>query len=67
MTSPWSTPTGNWWPSGASRETGEGFAELTAMLAGAGDTAEDPIPVALETPRGLLVAALRHRPTDLPD
>src|SRR5205085_10308411 len=31
----------------------------TAMLAGAGDTAEDPIPVAIETPRGLLVAVLR--------
>jgi transposase len=40
-------------------ETVAGFAELTAMLAEAGDTAEDPIPVAIETPRGLLVAALR--------
>lgn len=36
-----------------------GFAELTALLTEAGDTAEDPIPVAIETPRGLLVAALR--------
>ncbi|MCA1694966.1 MAG: IS110 family transposase, partial [Actinobacteria bacterium] len=40
-------------------ETVEGFAELTTMLAEAGDNAEDPIPVAIETPRGLLVAALR--------
>jgi hypothetical protein len=37
----------------------EGFAELAAMLAEAGDNAEDPIPVAIETSRGLLVAALR--------
>jgi len=41
------------------KETVEGFAELTAMLAEAGDSAEGPIPVAIETPRGLLVAALR--------
>ncbi|WP_432844952.1 IS110 family transposase [Amycolatopsis sp. CA-161197] len=40
-------------------ETPEGFAEFTAMLAEAGDCAEQPIPVAIETPRGLLVAALR--------
>jgi transposase len=38
----------------------EGFTELLALLADAGDTAEDPIPVAIETPRGLLVAALRE-------
>ncbi|MFD4444902.1 IS110 family transposase [Nocardia sp. NPDC058519] len=36
-----------------------GLAELTAVLTEAGDTAEDPIPVAIETPRGLMVAALR--------
>jgi transposase len=36
-----------------------GFAELLDLLAGAGDTGEDPIPVAIETDRGLLVAALR--------
>ncbi len=36
-----------------------GFAELTAMLADAGDVEESPIPVAIETSRGLLVAALR--------
>lgn len=37
----------------------DGFAELTAVLAQAGDDAQAPIPVAIETPRGLLVAALR--------
>ena len=36
-----------------------GFAELTALLAAAGDSAAEPIPVAIETPRGLLVAVLR--------
>ena len=40
-------------------ESVEGVAELTAMLAAAGDSAQDPLPVAIETPRGLLVAALR--------
>lgn len=40
-------------------ESAEGYAELTTMLAEAGDNAEEPIPVAIETPRGLLVAALR--------
>ena len=40
-------------------ESVAGLAELTAMLAAAGDSAEAPIPVAIETPRGLLVAALR--------
>jgi hypothetical protein len=34
-------------------------AGLTAMLADAGDDPEDQIPVAIETPRGLLVAVLR--------
>ena len=32
---------------------------LLALLAEHGDTPEDPIPVAIETPRGLLVACLR--------
>jgi hypothetical protein len=41
------------------KETPDGFAELSAILAEAGDCAEEPIPVAIETPRGLLVAALR--------
>jgi transposase len=36
-----------------------GFAELIETLTTAGDNAEDPIPVAIETPRGLLVASLR--------
>ena len=40
-------------------ESVAGFAELTAMLADANDDPEDPIPVAIETPRGLLVAVLR--------
>jgi transposase len=41
------------------KESLDGITELTAMLAAAGDRAEDPIPVAIETPRGLLVAVLR--------
>ena len=36
-----------------------GLAALLALLAEHGDSAEDPIPVAIETPRGLLVACLR--------
>lgn len=36
-----------------------GYAQLLDLLAQAGDTAEDPIPMAIETDRGLLVAALR--------
>jgi AcrR family transcriptional regulator len=36
-----------------------GFAELIEMLTAAGDCAEDPVPVAIETPRGMLVASLR--------
>ncbi|MBF6149612.1 IS110 family transposase [Nocardia nova] len=36
-----------------------GFAELTQLLADAGDAEGHPIPVAIETPRGLMVAALR--------
>lgn len=36
-----------------------GFTALTELLAEAGDSADDPIPIAIETPRGLLVAALR--------
>jgi transposase len=36
-----------------------GFAALLTLLAEAGDSAEDPIPVAIETSRGLLVACLR--------
>jgi transposase len=40
-------------------ESPAGVAELTAMLAVAGDSVHDPVPVAIETPRGLLVAVLR--------
>jgi transposase len=40
-------------------ETVDGFNQLVALLAEAGDSADAPIPVAIETPRGLLVAALR--------
>lgn len=36
-----------------------GFAELVTPLAECGDAANDPIPVAIETERGLWVAALR--------
>jgi len=36
-----------------------GLAQLLDLLAEHGDTAEDLIPVAIETPRGLLVACLR--------
>jgi transposase len=36
-----------------------GFAQLVEMLTAAGDRAENPVPVAIETPRGLLVAALK--------
>jgi hypothetical protein len=36
-----------------------GLAALLGLLAGHGDSAEDPIPVAIETPRGLLTACLR--------
>ena len=36
-----------------------GFAQLLTLLAEAGDSADDPIPVGIETDRGLLVAALR--------
>ncbi|MPY81666.1 MAG: transposase, partial [Actinophytocola sp.] len=36
-------------------ESLDGVTEMTVMLAAAGDTAEEPIPVAIETPRGLLV------------
>jgi transposase len=36
-----------------------GLAGLLALLAEHGDTADDPVPVAIETPRGLLTACLR--------
>src|ERR1017187_8129464 len=36
-----------------------GLARLLELLAQHGDTPDDPVPVAIETPRGLLVACLR--------
>ena len=36
-----------------------GLATLTELLTDAGDTAENPISIAIETPRGLMVASLR--------
>jgi transposase len=36
-----------------------GLTQLLALLAEHGDAPEDPVPVAIETPRGLLVACLR--------
>ena len=36
-----------------------GLGQLLELLAEHGDSAEDPVPVAIETPRGLLVACLR--------
>src|SRR6476646_3272776 len=36
-----------------------GFSALVQLLADHGDTADEPIPVAIETGRGLLVACLR--------
>jgi len=35
-----------------------GLARLLELLAGHGDSPEGPVPVAIETPRGLLVACL---------
>lgn len=40
-------------------ESVEGVTEFLQLLTQAGDDPDDPIPVAIETPRGLLVAALR--------
>jgi transposase len=36
-----------------------GLRQLLDLLSDVGDSAEDPVPVAIETPRGLLVACLR--------
>lgn len=40
-------------------DTADGLAQLLKMLAEHADSAQDPTPVAIETPRGLLVACLR--------
>ena len=50
---------GNLWPSAGSATTRPGSPQLLQLLAEAGDSAGDPIPVAIETSRGLLVACLR--------
>ena len=42
-----------------------GFATLLHLLAAAGDSGEQPIPVAIETSRGLLVACLRATGRDV--
>jgi transposase len=41
------------------RDDAAGYQQLLQLLAEAGDTATDPIPVAIQTSRGLLVACLR--------
>ncbi|MWA07578.1 IS110 family transposase [Actinomadura sp. LD22] len=41
------------------KDSSNGYAELLELLAEAGDSGEEPIPVAIETARGLLVAELR--------
>lgn len=40
-------------------ESVAGYAELTELPADAGDDPNNPIPIAIETPRGLLGAVLR--------
>ena len=40
-------------------DNAEGYRQLLQLLVEAGDTAQDPIPVAIETARGLLISCLR--------
>jgi transposase len=40
-------------------DNAEGYRQLLALLVEVGDTAQDPIPVAAETARGLLISCLR--------
>src|SRR5882757_1561094 len=42
-----------------------GFQQLLSLLAEHGDTRDDPVPVAIETSRGLLVSALRAAGRDI--
>jgi transposase len=51
--------TGNVLARGKVTADAAGFTQLLNLLADAGDTDDDPIPVSIETDRGLLVAALR--------
>ncbi|WP_435869148.1 IS110 family transposase [Actinomadura coerulea] len=58
-TSPWVDEAGQLLAKRRIADSVEGFEELLNLLADVGDDPGDPIPVAIETPRGLLVAALR--------
>jgi len=58
-TSPWSTPASILLARRRVSDDAAGLAALTGVLAEHGDSAEDPILVAIETPRGLLTACLR--------
>src|SRR6201984_3262623 len=49
-----------WWRAGGSAMTRPALRGLWTVLAEAGDSAKDPIPVGIETDRGLWVAALRE-------
>ena len=50
---------GSCWPARRISDDAAGLAALLSLLAEYGDSAEDPVPVAIETPRGLLTACLR--------
>ena len=58
-TSPWSDRDGQLLARRRISDDAAGLAALLGLLAEYGDSAEDPVPVAIETPRGLLVACLR--------
>ena len=61
---PGGTGTGSCWAAAASATTRPGSRRRLALLAEHGDTADDPVPVAIETPRGLLDRLpARHRPS----
>jgi transposase len=46
-------------------DTAAGLAELLELMGCCGDSAESPVPVAIETSRGLLVAGLRATGRDV--
>ena len=58
-TSPWSTWSGKLLARRRISDDAAGLASLLELLAGHGDDAGNLIPVAIETPRGLLTACLR--------
>jgi hypothetical protein len=63
MTSPWSTPRAGCWHAAASVTTQAGGQQLPQLLAEAGDTATEPIPVAIQRSRGGAGGLLaRYRP-----